>query len=131
MSCDGESRFARIVAPERRDGAPEALTAPTTSARRREQETHRTKQRILSDLGPACAAGAAGPEILEEDKLRAEHSDREKTSDNLPRFSLFSPANFRCTIGTTIHHKRHRDAEESNSKHKIRMILLLNSVLCH
>ena len=75
--------------PQRRDGAPDALTVPRLPQRRREQETHRSNERILSDLGPACAAGTAGPEILEEDRFRAEQSGRQGEV-HFPRFALSS-----------------------------------------
>ena len=74
---------------------PKRSRFPRLPQRRREQETHRSDKRILSDLGPACAAGTAGPEILDEDKLRAEHQAGQGEVRNLPRFSLFSLVNFR------------------------------------
>jgi hypothetical protein len=74
---------------------PERATAPTTSATAAGARTHHSKKRILSDLGPACAAGTAGPEFWKRIELRAEQTrDREKCQ-NLPRFSLFSLVNFR------------------------------------
>jgi para-aminobenzoate synthetase component 1 len=44
-------------------------------------------------------------ETPEEDKLSAEHKAGQGEVRNLPRFSLFSLVNFRCNIGTTIHHR--------------------------
>ena len=68
---------------------PKHSRFPRLPQRRREQETHRSNERILSDLGPACAAGTAGLETPEEDKLRAEHKAGQGEVRNSPASPCF------------------------------------------